>query len=267
MSAPAVPAVRRFGIVNWRGLRALCARDLRRSLKQYRYSLLGPVVSSLLFLVVFQLALGTSNSALAAQTYAAFLAPGLVIFAICERAYGTAAEFLVYDKLEGIIVDTLMAPLTPAELTVGYACSAAIDGLITGAAVMAAMLLFVELPFASPWLALLFAVAGALLHGLLGVLIGLWSERWDHYTAAATFLVIPFAFLSGTFYPVSALPELGRTIVQLNPVFYVIDGFRAGVTGHADADTAVGLLVVGTVVLVLALATCRLLRIGYKIKP
>lgn len=263
----AVVAPRRFGAVNWRGLTTLCLKDVRRALHEYRYSVLGPVISNLLFLAVFALALGRGGARIGELTFLQFLVPGLVIFAICERAYQTLSESLLFDKMEGIIADTLMAPLTPIELTVGYACSSAFAGLITGVAVALPMFAFVTLPLASLPLILFFAVGGALLHGLVGVIVGLWAERWDHYAAALTFLVIPFAFLSGTFYSIRSLPTIGEQLARLNPVFYIIDGFRAGCTGHADGSTAIGALVVGLVVLALAALAHRLFRIGYKIKP
>jgi ABC-2 type transport system permease protein len=265
MVAPLAP--RRFGAVNWRGLATLCLKDVRRTLREYRYSVLGPVISNLLFLAVFALALGGTVTRVGELSFLQFLVPGLIIFAVCERAYQTSSESLLFDKMEGMIADTLMAPLTPIELTAGYACSSAAAGLITGAAVAAPMLALVALPVASLSLILFFAVAGALLHGLIGIVVGLWAERWDHYAAALTFLVIPFAFLSGTFYSVRSLPAVAEAVARLNPIFYVIDGFRAGCTGHADGSTTIGALVVGSIVLVLGSFAHRLFRIGYKIKP
>jgi ABC-2 type transport system permease protein len=225
------------------------------------------VVSNLLFLAVFALALGRGGAQIGELGFLQFLVPGLIIFAVCERAYQTSSESLLFDKMEGMIADTLMAPLTPIELTVGYSISSAAAGLITGTAVAVSMLAFVDLPVASLLLALFFAVAGALLHGLIGVIVGLWAERWDHYAAALTFLVIPFAFLSGTFYSIRSLPDPAERLARLNPVFYVIDGFRAGCTGHADASTALGMIVIALVVLALGAVAHRLFRIGYKIKP
>ena len=260
-------APRRFGAVNWLGLRTLFRRELRRVLVEYRDTVLGPAVSGLLFLAVFRLALGGAEGADDGATFLQFLAPGLVIFAACQRAFETAAASLIYDKLEGILADTLMAPLTPVERTLGYAGGAAASGLVIGAVVLAAMLPFVDLPLAAPAAVLFFAVGGTLLHALLGVLVGLWAERWDHYSASLTFLVIPFAFLSGTFYSIERLPAFGQQAVTLNPVFYVIDGFRYGFIGRADGSLAVGLAVVVAVDLLLFAAAWRLFAAGYKIKP
>jgi ABC-2 type transport system permease protein len=260
-------APRRFGAVNWRGLLSLMAKEIRRDLKGYLYSVLGPVISGLLFLAVFALARGPSGLYVGDLTLLQFLAPGLIVFAVCERAFGTASESLLFDKMEGILADTLMAPLTPLEIAVGYACSSAAIGIVTGAAVAVPMLLFIDLPIASWPLLLFFAVGGALMHGLFGTIVGLWAERWDHYAAALTFLVIPFGFLSGTFYSIAALPAAGEQAARFNPVFYVIDGFRAGSTGHADGSTTIGIAVIVLVVTGLGAIVYRLFRIGYKIKP
>jgi ABC-2 type transport system permease protein len=261
------PTPRRYGAVNWRGLCALFAKDVRRGLKEYRYSVLGPVVSNLLFLTVFALARGQDGAYVGDLTFIQFLVPGLIIFAACERAYGTSSESVLFDKMEGMIADTLMAPLTAIERTIGYAGSSATMGLVTGAATAVPMLLFVDLPVASLPLLGFFAVAGTLMHGLFGVIVGLWAERWDHHAAALTFLVIPFGFLSGTFYSIAMLPEIGVRVAHLNPVFYVIDGFRAGSTGHADGSPGIGIVVVLAVVIGLGALAHRLFRIGYKIKP
>lgn len=161
MSAACRP--RRYGAVNWRGLMTLALKDIRRTIKSYRYAILGPVISNLLFLTVFQLALGEGATRVGALDFLQFLAPGLIIFTVCERSFGSASESLLFDKQEGMLADTLMAPLTPIELTLGYAAGAAGSGLITGAAVAAAILPFVALPVASLSLLLFFAIGGALM--------------------------------------------------------------------------------------------------------
>src|SRR5262245_62440879 len=172
---PTLVMPRRYGAVNWRGLGTLCLKDLQRGLKQFRYSVLGPVVSNLLFLAVFAMAQRHAGIYVGDLTFLQFLVPGLIIFAVCECAYSTSSESLLFDKMEGMIADTLMAPLTPTELTIGYACGSAAMGLITGAAVALPMLLFIELPMPSLTLILFFAAGGAFMHGLLGILVGLWA--------------------------------------------------------------------------------------------
>ncbi|MBX6320267.1 MAG: ABC transporter permease [Rhodospirillaceae bacterium] len=258
---PGWRAPRRLGPVNGRGLWTLYRREVWRVLKDYRDSLLGPAVSSVLLLAVFDLALGgTVGTGVAPAAFGGvgvlqFLGPGLIIFTVCDRAFETASASLLFDKMEGMIQDTLMAPLSAAERTLGYALSAATAGLLAGGVVAAAVLLFVRLPVASPGCVLLFAAGGALLHAGIGILVGMWATRWEHFAAALSFAIVPLAYLSGMFYPVSALPAAGRDLVAINPVFYVIDGFRYGFIGHADGPLPVAAaLVAGLAVALLAVA-------------
>jgi len=258
---------RRFGRVNWLGLATFAGRDMRRVLKSYRYSLLGPLVSNMLFLAVFHIALGDRAWNFGAIGFSQFLVAGLVVFAVCERSFETAAESILYDKLEGMIWDTLMAPLTPLERTIGYTLGAASVGLLTGAVVLAASLLFVRLPAPDVPLLLFFAVTGAVILGLCGIIAGIWAEKWDHQAALNTFLLLPLSFLSGCYYPISGLPEIGRQLIQLNPIFYVVDGVRAGLTGFHEGSLQTGAMLLLSLAALLFILVHRLIRSGYKVKP
>ncbi len=258
---------RRFGRINGIGLATFASRDMRRVLKSYRYSLLGPLVSNMLFLAVFHIALGDRVWNFGAIGFSQFLVAGLVVFALCERSFETAAESILYDKLEGMIWDTLMAPLTPLERTVGYTVGAASVGLLTGAVVLAASLLFVRLPAPDIPLLLFFAIAGAVILGLCGIIAGIWAEKWDHQAALNTFLLLPLSFLSGCYYPISGLPEIGRQLIQFNPIFYVVDGVRAGLTGYHEGSLQTGAVVLLSLAALLFVIVHRLIRSGYKVKP
>ncbi len=263
----AAPLRRHFGRVNWLGLRTLAWRDLKRVLKDYRDTVLGPAVSSLLFLAAFHFAFGGGEARIAGMPLLQFLVPGLVTIAACERAFETAAASLIYDKMEGMIADVLMAPLRPVELVAGYAASATLAGCVTGLGVLAALMVFVDLPVERPAAIVLFAAAGALLHGLLGIVVGLWGVKWDHYAASLTFCIIPLAYLSGAFFAVGDLPAAGRAVVLLNPIFYVVDGVRWGFTGQAEGSLAFGAGILASAIGLLGLLAWRLFRIGYKVKP
>jgi ABC-2 type transport system permease protein len=267
ISAWPTPTLRRFGVVNWVGVSALYRRELLRVLKFYPESVFGPTAMSLLYLIVFHFALGGERVQMGGLPLIEFVAPGLVIYTLCERAFDTTSISLLFDKLEGMISDILMAPLSAAEGTAAYAGSAASAGFVVGGVVLAAQSVFVPLSFANPLAILFFAVAGALLHALAGIIVGLWAARWDHYAAATTFFVVPFGFLSGTFYSIEALPPLGRLLVQLNPVFYVIDGFRYGFTGHAEGSLGLGVALLLAVDAVLLVVVYRLVRRGFRLKP
>lgn len=261
------PAPRPFGPVNWIGVGSLYRREVLRVLKFYPESILGPTGMSLLYLAVFHLAIGGEGVVMGGMPLLEFVAPGLVIYALCERAFDTTSISLLFDKLEGMISDILMAPLTALERTLTYAVAAASTGFVVAAVIFLAQGLFVPLGLADPCALLFYAAAGGLLHALFGILVGLWAAKWDHYAAATTFFVVPFGFLSGTFYSIEALPPLGRALVQLNPVFYAIDGFRYGVTGHAEGSLAVGVIVLLAVDAAMFLLAYRLIRKGYRIKP
>jgi ABC-2 type transport system permease protein len=257
--------IRRFGAVNWLGLRTLAWRECSRGLKDYNYQLLGPIVSSLLYLAIFHLAMVTVGGGQALLLD--FIAPGLIIFVACEKAFENACGSFIFDKHERVIADLLMAPLSPLERVLGYLGGASAAGVVVGAAVALAALLFARLGLHDPLALVFFLVMGTILHGLIGILVGIWAEKWDSYSAVHTFLLLPLSFLSGVFYRVDSLPELGQAMIRFNPVFYVIDGFRYGMTGEASASLATGVLVLLAVNLGLFCVAFGWFRRGYRLKP
>ncbi|HEY7688798.1 MAG TPA: ABC transporter permease [Dongiaceae bacterium] len=260
-------APRRFGRVNWVGLLTFARRDIHRAIKNFRYTLTGPLVSNLLFLAVFYLALGGREQWFGTIEFGQFLVAGLVITAIGERAFSTASESILYDKMEGIIWDSLMAPLTALERTIGYIVGAAGTGLIVGTTVLLALLPFVGLASPRPLLFFFFGIGGAILMALIGIIAGLWSERWDHQSAVSNFILLPLAFMSGGYYSTSELPAAAQHLIQFNPVFYVVDGFRAGMTGYHEGVLERGAVVVVVLAIVLFAVAYGMIRSGYKVKP
>jgi len=260
---------RRFGAVNWRGLWTLYRRGLLRHAVSWRQAVAGPCVSAALFLAVFVLA---RQEIAAAPIWpgvevASFVVPGLVAFAFCHAAFEAMGAYLLYDKMEGVVQDLLAAPLTPLELVLGLALGAASAGLVTGAAVLLIFLPFVDWPAALPLQSLPFALLGALLFALVGRLVGLWARKWDHYSAAESFLMLPLGLLSGTFFLRAELPPVGADLLLGNPVFHVIDGFRAGLLGRSDGDPWFGAPLLVIVVLLLGLVAWRLVVRGWHLKP
>lgn len=260
------PRVRRFGRVNWVGLGALYRRQVARAAKDTVDGLLGPVMTNLLFLAVFGLALGPTEWPMAEIPLMSFVAPALVLFAVAERALTATSASILFDKQVGPMLDLTMAPLTPWERVIGQAAGAATAGLMTGGAVAIVLLPLAGVLPPAPMTALFFAAAIALLFGLLGIAVGLWSTRWDHYTMAHSFLFIPPAYFSGMFYPVDRLPEIGQTLVALNPFFYGLDGFRRGVTGWGEADPLVAALLLLALIAATGFAVHALVRSGYRVK-
>jgi ABC-2 type transport system permease protein len=265
--ARGAPRPRRFGAVNWRGLWSLYRRDVVRFFRYWLESLGGPAVSSLLFLAVFDLALGDPDRLVQGVTLAQFIAPGIVMFSLTHSAFESAAVPIIYDKHEGMIGDIIGAPMTPLEIVAAYALSATSNAITTGAVILALMALFVPLPPHAIALVLGFAVASALLFALVGIVVGIWSDRWDNYSAAETFLMLPLGLLSGAFFPVENLPEAARWIFAINPVFHAVEGFRAGFTGQAQESLLVAAAVLAVLIAGLGLLAWRLFAAGYKIKP
>lgn len=257
---------RRFGPLNWLGLFTLIEREARRGLKDYNYQILGPVVSSLLYLIVFHLALRT-NSDITNTDLLAFIVPGLVIFVACEKAFECAATSFIFDKHERIIADVLMAPLSACERVCGYLGGCSIAGVVVGIAVALVTLFFADLRCFHIGAILFFGLMGIMLHGLIGILVGIWAEKWDSYTAVHTFLLLPLSFLSGLFYRIENLPEAAQALVRFNPIFYVIDGFRFGLTNTHSADPRMGAFILVFSNSLLFILTYIWFRRGYRLKP
>jgi len=257
---------RSFGTVNWVGVASLTRRQWRNGLSDYHYQILGPVVSSLLYLAVFHLALSTLQPG-GSSDMLHFIAPGLIIYAACEKAYESAAATLILDKHERVIVDILMAPLTALERTTAYVIGACGSGLAVGVAVAVGTLLFARQVPADPVALLYFAVAGTIMHGLIGILVGIWAQKWDQYAVIHTFLLLPLSFLSGVFYRVDSLPGVAQLLIGFNPIFYVIDGFRRGFSGDGASHPLLAAGIVLLVDLFLFLSVYLCFRRGYRLKP
>ena len=266
MLAPLAPSVRRFGAVNWQGLWTLYVREVHRFLKVSMQTIFAPVVTTLIFLAVFLLAMGGQGRVIGGVPFLQFIAPGLVMMAVTQNAFANTTSSIMIAKMQGNIIDLLMPPLTAAELTLGLSLGGLTRGLIVGVVVTATMAIFVHVELASPLAALFYASAASLLLSVLGVIGGVWADKFDHLAAVTNFVVTPLAFLSGTFYSIEQLPPLWHKIALCNPFFYMIDGFRYGLTGHAEAPLLTGAIVlVGVNAAMLALAYAMIAR-GYKLK-
>jgi ABC-2 type transport system permease protein len=195
-----------------------------------------------------------------------FLAPGLIMMAIVQNAFSNTSSSLVIAKIQGNIVDYLMPPLGPGELLLGITMGGITRGVAVGLAVYLAMLPFVHLPPLHPLLIVFYVVASSLLLSLIGLLSGLWADKFDQIAAVTNFVITPLSFLSGTFYSVEALPASLSWIAHANPFFYMIDGIRYAFTGHADGSVPAGVAVLLIVNAALWLLALRLMRRGYKLK-
>ena len=255
-----------WGDSNWLGLWTLCEREVRRFLKVFTQTLIAPMVTTLLFLAVFALAIGRTGETIGGVPFLEFLAPGLIMMAMVQNAFANTSSSITIAKVQGNIVDTLMPPLTADELTFGMSVGGVVRGLMVGIVVALSMSPFVSLHVHSLGYIVFHAVAASLLLSLMGTIGGIWSVKFDHIAAVTNFVVTPLAFLSGTFYSIERLPGVARAIAHLNPFFYMIDGFRYGFTGHADAPPAVGLAVLLAANAGLWLLCRWMFQSGYRLK-
>jgi len=252
--------------INMVGLSTFINKEISRFMKVWLQTVLAPVITTMLFFMIFVLALGHENEAVAGVPYLQFLVPGLIMMAMVQNAFANTSSSIIIAKVQGSIVDVLMPPLSPFELLVGYALGGMVRGVLVGAACLVAMLPFVALTIYSWPMLLGTAFLSSLMLSLIGIAGGLWSEKFDHMATITNFIVTPLSFLSGTFYSISRLPGVWKDIALYNPFFHMIDGFRYGMIGHADADVSMGVWMLIVVNILLFWLCYRLLKTGYKIR-
>ncbi|MGB1961384.1 MAG: ABC transporter permease [Candidatus Puniceispirillaceae bacterium] len=263
------PVIRPIQIdrINWIGLQTLYLREVQRFMKVAMQTLAAPVITSILFLMVFSVAIGDRAGLSGGVDFVTFLIPGLVMMTVLQNAFANTSSSIVVSKVQGNIVDLLMPPLGPGELLVGLAAGGMTRGIMVGivAAICLAVLGGLGLP-SQPLVALAFLFLGSLLMALAGILAGIRANKFDEMAAITNFVIQPLAFLSGTFYSVNRLPAPFDTIATLNPVFYVIDGFRYGMIGVADRSIVIGLIGLTVLNLVLGYVCYRVLCSGWRLK-
>ena len=260
------PTPRLIGPVNWRGLWTLYMKEVRRFLNVFTQTLLAPMITTLLFLAIFTLALGRAVQQIGGVSFAQFLAPGLIMMAMVQNAFANTSSSIVSAKVQGNIVDILMPPLSPWELTLGVVGGGVTRGLLVGLTVGVAMTFVVPVSIHDPLFIVFHAVNASLMLALLGLIGGIWAEKFDHIAAVTNFVITPFSFLSGTFYSIERLPETWHAVALMNPFFYMIDGFRYGFIGHADGSLIVGMLLLLAVNIALWTLAHRMIATGYRLK-
>ena len=258
---------RRFGHVNGLGLQTLAHRETRRFLSVWTQTLAAPLITAGLFLTVFTLAIGPSRGPVMGVDFVAFLAPGLLMMTVIQNAFANTSSSIVISKVQGNIVDTLMPPLSPAELVAGFLAGGAARGLVVALIIALALWPTLGLVPANPLWLLIVVLLGAAMLGALGIVAGIFSNKFDQIAAITNFIVVPLSFLSGTFYSLDSLPGWLQTISHLNPVFYLIDGARYGYLGVSDSDPVLGLAVIALFTAALAVLSWHWFRRGYRLKP
>jgi ABC-2 type transport system permease protein len=260
------PLPRDYHGVNWAGFRTLYLKEVRRFWKVGWQTVFAPVVTALLYMMVFVVAVRGARPPVAGAPFSAFIAPGLIMMSILNNAFANSSSSILQAKMNGLISDFLTPPLSPGELLAAFALGAATRGIIVGLASAAVCIPFAHLSVTHLWAVLYFSAGAAMLLGMLGILAGLWAEKFDHMAAVTNFIVMPMTFLSGTFYLIDRLPEPFRTFSHYNPFFYLIDGFRYGFIGHAESNLAVGAALTAGLTLALGAVCYRIFQTGYKLK-
>ncbi|VVS96302.1 ABC transporter permease [Erythrobacter sp. EC-HK427] len=255
------------------GLWSLYIKEIRRFLKVQTQTIWAPAVTTLLFLVIFTVALGREGREVLGVPFGTFVAPGLIMMGMMQNAFANSSFSLLSGKMQGTIIDLLMPPLSNAELMLGIVAAAITRAVMVGSAVALAMWLYpgVELQAAHPWAIVWFGLMGAAMLAIIGFLASIWAEKFDHNAAITNFVVAPLSLLSGTFYVISDLSPLFQAISRANPFFYMISGFRFGFLGESDIgnsnEAVMGAAIgVGVLNVVLALITYQVLKSGWKIK-
>ena len=266
MSTHLPPLPRDIGTVNWIGLWTLYQREVYRFLKVYTQTIAAPVVTTLLFYAVFALALGGVVRMAGSVPFLVFLGPGLIVMAMAQNAFANTSSSVVIAKVQGNIVDVLMPPLSPLEMAVAYVGGGVTRGMFVGVVTGIAIWAFVPLGIHSPAYILFHGLMASMMLAQLGMIGGIWSEKFDHIAAFTTFVVTPLTFLSGTFYSVDRLPPAFWWLAHFNPFFYMIDGFRYGFIGQSDGTLAIGVAVMLGINAALGVLLLRMLSSGYKLK-
>lgn len=271
-AAPTVmsePGFATIGRINMGGLRALYVKEVRRFFKVQTQTIWAPAITTLLYLIIFTIALGSGRRDVLGVHFVDFLAPGLIAMAMIQNSFANASFSLLVGKIQGTIIDYLMPPLSELELLVAMVGAAVTRAVLVGLAVWGVMLFWpgVSVTVTHLWAVVAFGLLGSSMLALLGVLTSIWAEKFDHAAAVSNFIVAPLALLSGTFYSVDKLSPLFAAISHANPFFYAISGFRYGFIGAADSPVMLGAAILLGVNVALALLCYVLLRTGWKLKP
>lgn len=265
---PPEPGVPMITGINWLGVRTLYLKEVRRFFKVQLQAIWAPAITTLLFLVIFVLALGRGRSEVLGVAYASFLGPGLIVMGMIQNSFANSSSSILIAKIQGSIVDVLMPPLSAGELVAAYVAGAVTRAWLVGVAVWLAMLLA---PGVDVWprnlpVILLFGTLGSVLLALIGVVTGIWAEKFDHGAAITNFIVQPLTLLSGTFYAVDRVSPWMASISMANPFFHIIDGFRFGFIGRANGDVVAGGVMLLLCNIVLWALCYHLFRTGWRLR-
>ena len=249
-----------------KGFQTLFYKEILRFWKVASQTVAAPVITSLLYLLIFGHVLENRVQVYPGVGYTAFLVPGLVMMSVLQNAFANASSSLIQSKITGNLVFVLLAPLSHWELFGGYVLASVVRGLVVGAGVFIVTVLFTEVSFLAPWWIVVFAVLGSVMLGTMGLIAGIWAEKFDQLAAFQNFLIMPATFLSGVFYSIHSLPPFWQTVSHFNPFFYMIDGFRYGFFGQSDVNPLFSFVIVAGFSILLAGFAVQMLKRGYKLR-
>lgn len=252
--------------MNWQGMYTLFQKELRRFGKVALQTVLAPIMTSLLYLLVFSHVLEEHVSVYKDVSYTAFLIPGLMMMSIIQNSFANSSSSLVQSKVTGNIIFVLLTPLSYLEFYLAFLGSSIVRGLSVGLGIFIVASFFVELPLHNVFWLLIVVIFSSAVLGSLGIIAGIWAEKFDHMAGFQNFIIMPLSFLSGVFYSIHSLPEFWQMLSKFNPFFYMIDGFRYGFFGVADVNPYLSLLVVSLFWFGLASLTLIMLHKGYKLR-
>ena len=257
---------KKFGYVNWVGFWTLYKKEVLRFLIVVIQTIISPLVTSLLFLLVISLAIGNDRGNVLGFPFINFLAPGLIAMQVIQQAFSHSASSIMIGKIQGNIVDILYAPLTAGEITMATNLAACTRSFIIALVSIVVFKFIVEIQIYNFLYIIVFTFLGSFILSSIGIIIGLWAEKFDHMASATNFIIVPLSFLSGTFYSISRLPDNLKTISEMNPFFYIIDGFRYGFLGTSDGSIKFGLFYLTILSGLSWYVAYILFKKGYKIK-
>ncbi|MCW5622079.1 MAG: ABC transporter permease [Burkholderiales bacterium] len=248
------------------GFYTLLYKELLRFWKVSFQTVAAPILTALLYLLIFSHVLESRVDVYPGVGYKAFLIPGLVMMSLLQNAFANSSSSLIQSKVTGNIVFVLLTPLSPVQMFSAYILAAIVRGMLVGAGVLLATVAFTRLAFAHPLWILMFALLGGAILSSLGLIAAIWAEKFDQLASFQNFLIVPLTFLAGVFYSVHSLPDFWLAVSHLNPFFYMVDGFRYGFLGVSDVPPGISLAVVSGSFLVVAAITLWLLGTGYKLR-
>ncbi len=257
---------KKFGYVNWIGFWTLYRKEVLRFLIVVIQTVISPLVTSLLFLLVLSLAIGNDRDEVLGFPFISFLAPGLIAMQVIQQAFSHSSSSIMIGKIQGNIVDILYAPMSAAEITLATNLAACTRSVIIALVSIIVFSFIVDIQFYNFFYIFIFTFLGAFILSSIGIIVGLWAEKFDHMASATNFIIVPLSFLSGTFYSINRLPDILKSVSEMNPFFYIIDGFRYGFLGASDGSIQFGLFYLVILSCLCWFAAYILFKKGYKIK-